>query len=73
MKAASNIGAPGVLGLIVRHEAWCGMAYGEGRACVCNPTTELVDTDILAATMVRDFKNRAQRRAMAKAMRRAKP
>lgn len=72
MKAASS-SAPGVLGLIVRHEAWCGMAYGEGLACACNPTTELVGADTLAATMVRDFKNRAQRRAVAKAMRRAKP
>lgn len=73
MKGATINGAPGVLGLIVRHEAWCGMAYGESRACVCNPTTELVDADTLAATMARDFKNRAQRRAAAKAARRAKP
>ena len=58
--------------LIVRHEAWCGMAYGESRACVCNPTTEPVDADTLAATMARDFKNRAQRRAVARAARRAK-
>jgi hypothetical protein len=72
MKGATINGTPGVLGLIVRHEAWCGMAYGESRACVCNPTTELVDDDTLAATMARDFKNRAHRRAAAKASRRAK-
>lgn len=73
MRGAIDDGAPAVLGLIVRHEAWCGMAYGEGRTCACNPTTELVDADTLAVTMTLDFKNRAQRRAMAKAARRAKP
>ncbi len=73
MNGATTDSTPGVLGLIVRHEAWCGMAYGESRACVCNPTTELVDVDTLAAMMARDFKNRAQRRAAAKAARRAKP
>lgn len=73
MKAPCDNDTPTVMGLIVRHEAWCGMAYGESRACVCNPTTELVDVDTLAATMVRDFKNRAQRRAAAKAARKAKP
>ena len=73
MKAATINGAPGVLGLIVRHEAWCGMAYGESRQCVCSPTTELVDVDTLAATMARDFKSLVQRRAAAKAARKAKP
>ena len=73
MKALCDNDTPTVMGMIVRHEAWCGMAYGESRACVCNPTTELVDVDTLAATMVRDFENRAQRRAAAKAARRAKP
>ena len=72
MNGATIGGTPGVLGLIVRHEAWFGMAYGESRACVCNPTTEPVDADTLAATMARDFKNRAQRRAVARAARRAK-
>ena len=60
-----------VLGLIVRHDAWCALARGEGGACVCNPTSELVDGDTLAETVARDLKNRAQRRAMAKASRRA--
>ena len=55
MNGATIGGTPGVRGLIVRHEAWCGMAYGESRACVCNPTTEPVDADTLAATMARDF------------------
>lgn len=73
MKGPANNGTPAVTGLIVRHDAWCGMAYGESRACVCTPTTELVDMDTLAATMARDFKNRALRRAAAKAARRAKP
>ena len=73
MKPTIINGAPGLVGLIVRHEPWCGMAYGESRQCVCNPTTELVDVDTLAATMARDFKNREQRRAAAKAARRAKP
>lgn len=72
MKAATINGAPGVSSLIVRHDPWCGMAYGESRECACNPTAELVDFDTLAATMVRDFRNRAQRRAAAKAARRAK-
>ena len=73
MKALCDNDTPTVMGMIVRHEARCGMAYGESRACVCNPTTELVDVDTLAATMVRDFENRAQRRAAAKAARKAKP
>ena len=72
MKAAIN-SAPGVQGLIVRHDAWCGMAHGESRHCVCNPTAELVDAETLAATVARDSKNRAQRRAAAKAARRTKP
>ena len=63
MKDATIDGTPAVMGLIVRHEAWCGTAYGESRECVCNPTTELVDVDTLAATKARDFENRAQRGA----------
>jgi hypothetical protein len=73
MKPTVINGAPGVLGLIVRHEAWCGMAYGECRACVCKPTAEMVDADTLAVTIARDFNNRAQRRAAAKAAPRARP
>lgn len=73
MTAAHSSGGPEVVGLIVRHEPWCGMAHGESRRCVCTPTTERVDVDTLAATMARDFKNRAQRRAAAKATRRTKP
>lgn len=73
MRDRSKNGPPGVQGLIVRHDAWCGMAHGESRQCVCNPTAELVDVATLAATMARDFKNRAQRRAAAKAARRAAP
>lgn len=72
MSSAKN-GMLQAVGVIVRHEAWCGMAYGESRACVCNPTSHIVDGDTLAATMARDFKNRAQRRAAAKAARRVKP
>ena len=75
MKPTIINGAPGVRGLIVRHEPWCPMAYGEGSKCAtgCDPAVELVDIDTLAATMARDFKHRAQRRAAAKAARRAKP
>lgn len=73
MKAAHKIGTPGVVGMLVRHDPWCGMAYGEARTCVCNPTVELVDCETLVGTMARDFKNRAQRRAAAKAARGAKP
>jgi hypothetical protein len=74
MKTAINTDAASMQGLIVRHDAFCPMAYGEGSACApgCKPVAELVDIDTLAATMARDFKNRAQRRDAAKAARKAK-
>ncbi|MDE2367535.1 MAG: hypothetical protein KGN16_01075 [Burkholderiales bacterium] len=64
--------APEAQGLIVRHDPWCPMSYGEGMRCAagCSPTLELVDMATLAATMRRDFRNRSQRRAAAKAARR---
>jgi hypothetical protein len=67
-------GTSGVQTIIVRHDAWCPMAYGEGDRCAagCGPRAEQVSWEVMAETMARDFKNRAQRREAAKAARRAK-
>jgi hypothetical protein len=71
----ANPQAHGAQGLIVHHDAWCPLAYGEGTQCAkgCRPELELVSLEDLAATMTIDFKNRAQRRAAAKAARRTNP
>jgi len=67
-------GAPGLTFLIVRHDPWCPMSYGEGMRCAkgCNPVAEFVDEATHAQTVARDMRNRAQRRADAKAARRAR-
>jgi len=63
-----HLKAGSVTGVIVRHDAWCLLAYGEGTECAsgCNPTFSFVDEATLLKTMERDFRNRAQRRADAK-------
>jgi len=63
-----HLKAGGITCVIVRHDAWCPMAYGEGTECAsgCNPTISVVDKPTLLKTMQRDFRNRAQRRAVAK-------
>ena len=57
---------PAVVHVLVRHEAWCPMAYGEGHRCACTPSVEAVTPDEFAATLAHDLRNRAQRRADAK-------
>lgn len=57
---------PAVMHLIVRHDAWCPMAYGESAKCCCKPVPELVDEATFASTVQRDFRNRAHRRAEAR-------
>jgi len=54
-----------VFGLIVAHDPWCPMAYGEGTACAvgCNPTMRIVDEAELIERMTIAVRNRAQRRA----------
>jgi hypothetical protein len=64
---------PRVQGLIIRHDPWCPMAYGEGATCAtgCSPTAELVDVGRFTEIIQRDAGNRAARRQAAKAARRA--
>ncbi len=63
---------PSLLWVIVHHDPWCPMAYGEGTACAsgCRPWAELVDEAAFERTSQRDARNRAQRRADAKRARR---
>jgi hypothetical protein len=58
--------------MIVRHDAWCPMAYGKGATCYCVPVFELASKARFAALVQRDMRNRAQRRADAKRARRAR-
>ena len=68
--SGSNNPTPRSLGVLVRDDAWCPMAYGEGTSCSCNPTIELIeDIEAFAGIVQRDLRNRAQRRADAKAAR----
>ena len=62
-----------VQGLIIRHDPWCPMAYGEGTTCAtgCNPTAELLGVGRFTEIMQRVAGNRAARRQAAKAARRA--
>jgi len=55
----------GVFGLIVAHDPWCPMGYGEGSACAtgCTPTMRIVDEAELIERMTLAVRNRAQRRA----------
>jgi hypothetical protein len=54
--------------VLVRHDSFCPLAYGEGTSCAsgCRPVMQIVDEETMAAQMSSDFKNRAQRRAAAK-------
>ena len=64
-----NLSRPGgITGVIVSHDPWCPMAYGEGTECArgCHPKLSFVGEATLIKTMERDFRNRAQRRADAK-------
>lgn len=69
--SAADIFKPGVHFMIVRHDPWCPMAHGEGMRCAsgCNPVTEVVDEAAFTARLTSDLKNRAERRAAAKAAR----
>jgi hypothetical protein len=64
---------PGVMFVIVSHDPWCPMAYGEGTRCAggCHPLPRLVNESEFAHRVASDFRNRAQRRAEAKRQRRA--
>lgn len=71
--SAADIFKPGVHFMIVRHDPWCPMAHGEGMRCAagCNPVVEFVQEAKFTETASRDLKNRAERRAAAKAARSA--
>lgn len=58
-----------VVGVLVEHDAFCPMAYGEGSECAsaCRPVVKLMPVETLAERVSRDRKNRAQRRAEARA------
>lgn len=59
---------------LVRHDSHCPMSRGEGTACAegCRPVLEFVDKrTYIEATTRRKPANRAERRAAAKAERRA--
>ena len=60
----------GVFHVIIRHGAWCPLAYGEGSSCCCTPIAELVSEDDFIDVVQHDTRNRAQRRANAKRARR---
>lgn len=63
---------PGVMCVIVRHDPWCPLSYGEGTTCAsgCRPVARVVSEAELIATVARTHRNRAQRRADAKRARR---
>lgn len=58
-----------VVGMLVEHDAFCPMAYGEGSECAaaCRPVVKLMPVEAMAERVSRDRKNRAQRRAEARA------
>lgn len=64
-----DITKPGISFMLVRHDAWCPGAHGDGNNCICNAQPGFVDEETMAEVMTTDFKNRAQRRAAAKAAR----
>ena len=59
--------------ILVSHDPWCPMAYGEGTTCApgCRPVPRLVGVDEFAQRVTADTRNRAQRRAEAQRQRRA--
>lgn len=63
---------PGLTCVVVMHDPWCPMAHGEGATCAsgCRPVVRVVNEAEFTATVARDARNRAQRRADARRARR---
>jgi hypothetical protein len=62
--------SPGeAVGVLIKHDPWCPLAHGEGSTCAsgCRPAAELMPVETLGKIAARDFRNRAQRRAAARA------